>query len=74
MTETVHRVSVLDLSSLTAQTIPVTGDPFNINRAVSPRYWAYRQRRASVGLVILIVSMHHGRSRYAKQLRDLARI
>ena len=40
ITVTIHRVSVLDLSSLTAQTIPVTGNPFNINRAFWPRYWA----------------------------------
>jgi hypothetical protein len=39
-TVTVHRVGVLDLSSLTAQTIPMTGNPFNINRAFWPRYWA----------------------------------
>jgi len=39
-TETIQRVGVLDLSSLTERTIPVTGMPFNINLAVSPRYWA----------------------------------
>jgi hypothetical protein len=40
ITLTVHRVSVLDLSSLTAQIMPVTGNPFNINCAFWPRYWA----------------------------------
>jgi hypothetical protein len=35
-TVTVHRVGMLDLSSLTARIIPVTGNPFNINRALSP--------------------------------------
>jgi hypothetical protein len=39
-TVTVHRAGVLDLSSLTDRTIPVTGNPFNINLALSPRYWA----------------------------------
>jgi hypothetical protein len=39
-TVTVHRVGVLDLSSFTERTIPVTGNPFNINVAFSPRYWA----------------------------------
>jgi hypothetical protein len=36
----VHRVMGLDLSSLTDRTIPVTGNPFNIAVAFSPRYWA----------------------------------
>ena len=39
-TVTVHRVGLLDLSSLTARIIPVTGNPFNINLTFSPRYWA----------------------------------
>jgi len=39
-TVTVHRVGVLDLSSFTERTIPVTGNPLNINVAFSPRYWA----------------------------------
>ena len=39
-TETIQRVGVLDLSSLTDWTIPVTGKPFNINFAFSPLYWA----------------------------------
>ena len=39
-TVTVHRVGEMDLFSLTERTIPVTGDPFNINLAFSPRYWA----------------------------------
>jgi len=37
---TVHRVGVQDLSSLIARIIPVTGNPFSINLASSPRYWA----------------------------------
>ncbi len=36
--KTVQRVGTLDLSSLTERTIPVTGDPFSINVALSPRY------------------------------------
>jgi hypothetical protein len=39
-TVTVHRVGLLDLTSITDRTIPVTGDPFNITVAFSPRYWA----------------------------------
>jgi hypothetical protein len=39
-TATIQRVGVLDLSSLTDRTIPVTGKPFNINFACSPLYWA----------------------------------
>jgi hypothetical protein len=39
-TVTVHRIGVLDLSSLTARIIPVTGTPFKINLAFWPRYWA----------------------------------
>jgi hypothetical protein len=39
-TVTVQRVGVVDLSSLTERTIPVTANPFNINVAFSPRYWA----------------------------------
>jgi hypothetical protein len=38
--ETIQRVGVLDLSSKTARTIPVIGNPFNINLTFSPRYWA----------------------------------
>jgi hypothetical protein len=37
---TVQRVGVLDLSSLTEQIMPVIGNPFNINLAFWPRYWA----------------------------------
>jgi hypothetical protein len=40
MTETIQRIGVLDLSSLTERTIPVTGNPRNITVALSPRYWA----------------------------------
>ena len=39
-TETIQRIGVLDASSRTERTIPVTGIPFNINVAFSPRYWA----------------------------------
>jgi hypothetical protein len=58
-TVTVHRVGVLDLSSLTARIIPVTGTPFKINLAFWPRYWAKRQRRASNGFVISMVCTWH---------------
>jgi hypothetical protein len=37
-TETIQRVGLLDLTSITERTIPVTGDPFNITVAFSPRY------------------------------------
>jgi hypothetical protein len=37
-TVTVHRVGVVDLSSLTERTIPVKGNPFNITLAFTPRY------------------------------------
>jgi hypothetical protein len=37
-TFTVHRVGVLELSSLTERIIPVTGSPFKINVALRPRY------------------------------------
>jgi hypothetical protein len=36
-TETIQRVGVLELSSLIERTIPVTGNPFNISVAFSPR-------------------------------------
>ena len=39
-TVTVHRIGLLDLTSITERTIPVTGNPFNITVAFSPRYWA----------------------------------
>ncbi len=39
-TETIQRVWLLDLTSITERTIPVTGMPFNINLAFSLRYWA----------------------------------
>lgn len=54
-TLTVHRVGLLDLTSMIERTIPVTGNPSNITTALSPRYWAKRQRRASRGSVISIV-------------------
>jgi hypothetical protein len=43
LTETIQRIGVLDPSSITERTIPVTGNPFNINVAFSPRYWAFRK-------------------------------
>ena len=69
-TVTVQRMGSLDLCSLTARTIPVTGNPFNITVAFWPRYWAKRQRRASFGSVISIGCMNDPRSRYAKRFRD----
>ena len=39
-TDTIQRIGVLDVSSRTERTIPVTGNPFNISVAFSPRYWA----------------------------------
>jgi hypothetical protein len=39
-TVAVHRIGMLDLSSLTARIISVTGTPFKINLAFWPRYWA----------------------------------
>ena len=56
---TVHRIGVLEASSLTARIIPVTGSPFKINLALRPRYWAKRQRRASDGFVISMVCIWH---------------
>jgi hypothetical protein len=35
-TETIQRVGMLDLSSLTERTIPVTGNPFNMKLALAP--------------------------------------
>jgi hypothetical protein len=69
-TVTVQRMGLLDLTSITERTIPVTGIPFNITVACWPRYWAKRQRWASIGSVISIGGMHHQWSRYAKQFRD----
>jgi hypothetical protein len=65
-TETIQRVGLLGLTSITERTIPVTGNPFNITVAFSPRYWARRQRWASIRSVISIVCMHYQWSRYAK--------
>ena len=39
-TVTIHRVGLLDLSSLTERIMPVTGTPFKIILNLSPRYWA----------------------------------
>jgi hypothetical protein len=39
-TVTIQRLSLLDLSSFTEQTNPVTGDPMSINVAFWPLYWA----------------------------------
>jgi hypothetical protein len=58
-TETIQRVGLLDLTSITERTIPVTRNPFNITVAFWPRYWAKRQRRASIRSVISKVCMHH---------------
>src|SRR5258708_22826629 len=69
-TETIQRIGLLDLTSITERTIPVTGNPFNITVAFWPRYWAQRQRRASIRSVISIVCMHHQWSRYAKEFPD----
>ena len=56
---TTHRVVVLDVSSLTDRTIPVNDNPYKNRVALSPRYKAYRQRRASNLSVISIVCMWH---------------
>jgi hypothetical protein len=69
-TLTVHRVGLLDLTSMIERTIPVTGNPSNITTALSPRYWAKRQRRASRGSVISIVCMQHQWSQYAIRFCD----
>jgi hypothetical protein len=69
-TVTVQCMGLLDLTSITERTISVTGDPFNITVAFWPRYWAKRQRRASIGSVISMACMHHQWSRYAKEFRD----
>jgi hypothetical protein len=69
-TVTVHRVGLLDLTSMIERTIPVTGNPSNITTALSPRYWAKRQRRASRGSVISIVCMQHQWSQYAIRFCD----
>jgi hypothetical protein len=69
-TETIQRAGLLDLTSMTERTIPVTGNPFNMTVAFWPRYWAKRQRRASIGSVISTGCMDHQRSRYAKRFRD----
>src|SRR3954453_20403459 len=69
-TVTVHRVGLLDLTSMIELTIPGTGNPFNITTAVSPRYCAKRQRRASRGSVISIVCMQHRWSQYAIRFCD----
>ena len=58
-TVTVHRAGQLALCSLTARIIPVTGNPFNISLTFSPRYWARRQRRTSIALVISMVCIRH---------------
>jgi hypothetical protein len=34
----VQRMGLLDLTSITERTIPVTGNPFNTTVAFSPRY------------------------------------
>ncbi len=73
-TETIQRVGLLDLTSITERTIPVTRNPFNITIAFWPPYWARRQRRASTGSVISKVCMHHQWSRNAIQLRDEPKI
>lgn len=52
------------------RTIPATGNPSNITTALSPRYWAKRQRRASRGSVISIVCMQHQWSQYAIRFCD----
>ncbi len=69
-TETIQRAGLLEATSMTERTIPVTGNPFNITVVLWPRYWAKRQRRASFGSVISTGCMHHRRSRYAKRFRD----
>jgi hypothetical protein len=58
-TVTTQRVGSLDLTSITERTIPVTRNPFKITVAFWPRYWAQRQRRASIRSVISKVCMHH---------------
>jgi hypothetical protein len=39
-TVTVHRVGLLDLTSIIERTIPAMANPFNVNIAFSPRYLA----------------------------------
>ena len=55
MTVMIHRLGVLDLSSMTDRTMPVIVDPIKLNRALPPRYWAKRARLASIGSIVSIV-------------------
>jgi hypothetical protein len=56
-TVTIHRVGLLDLSSITDRTKPVMVAPIKLKLVFSFRNWAYRQRLASFGSVITIVCM-----------------
>jgi hypothetical protein len=60
MTVMIHRLGVLDLTSITDRTMPVIVDPINVNCALPPRYWAMRARLASIGSVVSIACITVG--------------
>ena len=52
---TIHRRGTRDRSSWTDRTTPKNFDPFKLSSAVRPKYWAWRQRRASTELLVSTV-------------------
>jgi hypothetical protein len=70
MTVTIQRVGLLDLTSITERTNPVTRDPFSFKVVFWPRCWSYRQRLATFGSVVWNVCMRY-KSRHAKRFRDV---
>jgi hypothetical protein len=54
---TIQRVGLLDLTSMTERTNPVTSDPFTVTVVFWRRCWSYRQRLATFGSVVSNVCM-----------------
>jgi hypothetical protein len=56
-TVTIQRFGLLNLTSMTERTSPVTSDPLTVNVVFWPRCWSKRQRLATFRSVVSNVCM-----------------
>jgi len=57
MTVMIQRLGLLDLTSMTERTSPVTSHPSTVKDVLWPRCWSKRQRLATFGSVVSNVCM-----------------
>jgi hypothetical protein len=69
MTVMIQREGLMNLTSMTKSTNPVTSDPSTVTAVCWPRCWSLRQRLAIFGSVVSNVCMLT-KSRHAKRYRE----